>query len=162
MFCASIRPSVLQKYDDLMIRAFTPTDMDAVLGVWLNASIQAHDFVAPDYWVARVDDMQQVHLPASESWVYEEDGEVLGFLSLVDATLAALFVAPGRQGEGIGARLLEHAQRLRPELELRVYAANTRSIAFYEKHGFRRLACQPDGHSGHEEWTMTWASARSA
>lgn len=139
-----------------MIRPFVPTDMDAVLGVWLNASIQAHDFIALDYWVARVDDMQQVYLPASESYVYEDDGEVLGFLSLVGNTLAALFVAPGHQGRGIGARLLEHAKGLRQMLELRVYAANTRSIAFYEKHGFRRLTRQPDTHTGHDEWTMAW------
>lgn len=145
-----------------MIRSFAPTDMDAVLGVWLNASIQAHDFIAPDYWVARVGDMQEVYLPAAESYVYEENGQVLGFLSLVGPTLSALFVAPDRQGEGIGARLLQHAQRLRPELTLRVYAANARSIAFYEKHGFRRQVRQPDEHTGHEEWTMTWADPEAA
>ena len=145
-----------------MIRPFAPTDMDAVLGVWLNASIQAHDFIAPDYWVARVDDMQQVYLPASESYVYEEDGEVLGFMSLVDATLSALFVAPGRQSQGIGTKLLDHAQRLRPELTLRVYAANVRSIAFYEKHGFRRTGSQADEHTGHEECTMSWVNPQSA
>ena len=145
-----------------MIRPFTPTDMDAVLGVWLNASIKAHDFIAPDYWVARVGDMQQVYLPAAESYVYEEDGEVLGFLSLVGTALSALFVAPDRQGEGIGTRLLVHAQQLRPELTLRVYAANVRSIAFYEKHGFRRVGSQADEHTGHEEWTMSWSDPQSA
>lgn len=145
-----------------MIRPFAPTDMDAVLSVWLNASIQAHDFIAPDYWVARVGDMQQVYLPAAESYVYEQDGEVLGFLSLVDTTLAALFVTPARQGQGIGARLLEHAQRLRPELILKVYAANVRSIHFYEKHGFRRVNCRADEHTGHEEWTMAWLNTPSA
>ncbi|MDQ5820810.1 MAG: GNAT family N-acetyltransferase [Actinomycetota bacterium] len=46
-------------------------------------------------------------------WVAEEEGRVVGFsaaLARGDAWhLASLFIAPGRQGVGIGKRLLEHA-----------------------------------------------------
>src|SRR5687768_16166141 len=42
-------------------------------------------------------------------WVYESDGEILGFgiVDLVERNIWALFVAPPHEGKGIGSALLK-------------------------------------------------------
>jgi len=147
-------PAVLETFH--MIRPYRPDDLETLLGIWLEASSRAHDFVARSFWEARLDDMRNLYLPAAQTWVYERDGTLVGFVSLLDDILAAIFVAPAEQGAGIGSALLEHAKRLREQLSLTVYAANSASIAFYRRHGFRVAGEQLDAHTGHPERLMTW------
>lgn len=131
-----------------MIREFTDKDMDIVLDIWLEASEKAHDFVDSDFWKSQVADMRERYLPQSETWVYEDHNGVTGFFSLMDSTLAAIFVKPSRQGHGIGKQLMGKAKSLRDSLNLCVYSKNTPSIAFYEKQGFtleKEDSCQFTG-----------------
>lgn len=139
-----------------MIRPNRPDDLETLLGIWLEASSRAHDFVERGFWEARLDDMRNLYLPAAQTWIYERDGTVVGFVSLLDDVLAAIFVAPTEQGHGIGSALFEHAKGLRERLSLTVYAANSASIAFYRRHGFQIAGEQLDAHTGHPEWVMTW------
>ena len=48
-----------------MIREYNPTDIEAVLDIWLTASIKAHDFVAPEFWESQVANMRDLYIPAS-------------------------------------------------------------------------------------------------
>ena len=96
-----------------MIRPYRPDDLETLLSIWLEASSRAHDFVARSFWEARLDDMRNLYLPAAQTWVYERDGTLVGFVSLLDDILAAIFVAPAEQGAGIGSALLEHAKPAR-------------------------------------------------
>lgn len=93
-----------------MIRQFTPTDTDTILDIWLTASIQAHDFVDAGFWISQTDNMRDIYLPMAETWVYEQYSDILGFCSLYEQTLAALFVAPAHQHSGIGTQLINHAK----------------------------------------------------
>lgn len=137
-----------------MIRKSTAHDMDIMLDIWLNASIQAHDFVEASYWQSQRDNMRNVYLPASENYVYEQDSNVVGFYALYDDCLAALFVAPEHQGCGIGSQLIEHAKRQRELLTLSVYTKNNDSVAFYLKHGFEITIEQTDPNTGQSEYSM--------
>ncbi|TPQ35300.1 GNAT family N-acetyltransferase [Cupriavidus pinatubonensis] len=78
------------------------------------------------------------------SWLAEDDGEIAGFAqSWVSGRLwflAELFVAPGRQGQGIGnellARTLEHANQAgATEKSLITFAFNVVSQGLYVRHG---------------------------
>lgn len=140
-----------------MIRPIAAADTDAVVDIWLRASLRAHDFVPAEFWHQRVGDLRDTYLPAAESYVYEAAGIVLGFLSLLDNTVAALFVRPESQGHGVGSRLLDHAKGLTSELTLTVYKANERSVAFYEQHGFVTQQEQLDPHTGQPELLMVWS-----
>lgn len=106
--------------------------------------------------------MRGIYLPAAQTWVYEREGQLLGFISLVDDVLAAIFVSPERQGEGIGSALLEQAKRVRPQLQLTVYVANHASVAFYLCNGFEVTAQGLDEHTGHPELTMVWRGEERA
>ncbi|MFE1317665.1 GNAT family N-acetyltransferase [Kitasatospora phosalacinea] len=82
-------------------------------------------------------------------------GPALGFAHLVpdggEVRLEQLHVRPDRTGRGIGTHLLHAALARFPQAPVRldVLAANRRAIAFYERHGARRLgrgtAHFPDG-----------------
>ncbi len=113
-----------------MIRRSNENDTDTVLTIWLNTSIKAHDFIEAGFWHSQLDNMRNIYLSASEIWVYEQRGKVVGFYALYENTLAAIFVLPEFQGQGIGKSLITHAKGQRSELTLSVYKANEPSYQF--------------------------------
>ncbi|CAM4042530.1 putative acetyltransferase [Ectopseudomonas alcaliphila] len=140
-----------------MIRPYHRTDSDAVLDLWLEASLQAHDFVPQAFWREQLTAMRDHYLPQAETLVLEENDQVLGFVSLHEQRLAALFVSPHAQGRGLGRQLLDEAKRRRDSLELGVYRANTRAVAFYRAGGFVTVDETRDPHTGQLELTMRWS-----
>ncbi|MDI9433308.1 MAG: GNAT family N-acetyltransferase [Sedimentisphaerales bacterium] len=137
-----------------MIRRFRDSDMEDVINIWLDASVEAHDFIDRQFWRSKVGDMKDVYLPACETYVYEDEQGIRGFLSLEGNTLAALFVSPECQGQGIGRKLVERAKDLRDHLELCVYKDNHKSVRFYETCGFRSVSEKLDKHTGCPESVM--------
>ncbi|WP_084166532.1 GNAT family N-acetyltransferase [Stutzerimonas azotifigens] len=138
-----------------MIRPATPADMERVLAIWLKASLQAHDFIEPAFWEGKLEDMRTHYLPSADVRVYERDGTVLGFCALQENVLAALFVDPEAQGQGIGTALLCEARRLAGgHLELSVYQRNRDAVAFYQRHGFCQIDLRTDMRAGHVELVM--------
>jgi putative acetyltransferase len=85
-----------------MIRKSGGSDIDSVLDIWLPASIKAHDFVEASFWESQVENMRNIYIPASETYVFENKSKVVGFYSLNENNLAAIFVSPEFQGKGIG------------------------------------------------------------
>lgn len=137
-----------------MIREYNPADIEAVLDIWLTASIKAHDFVVPEFWESQVANMRDLYIPASTTYVYQVDGEVRGFYSLYGGILAAIFVSTEHQGCGIGKQLIHHAKLECPNLSLNVYKENQATIEFYLSQGFSIVSEQVDEHTGHQEYTM--------
>ncbi len=91
--------------------------------------------------------MRNIYIPASETYVYEEEGVVKGFISTYENSLAAIFVNPKTQGKGIGSELIKFIKTKKNELSLCVYKSNTKSIAFYKKHGFKEVCELIDEHT---------------
>ncbi len=100
-------------------------------------SAQAHDFIPAAFWHKQRAAMRDIYLPASKSWVYEEDGQLLGFISWYQGSVAALFISPNYQSHGLGRRLLDHLKVHYDRLELAVYAENERARRFYCRNGFK-------------------------
>tara|TARA_R110002051_G_scaffold218573_1_gene282403 strand:- start:68 stop:499 length:432 start_codon:yes stop_codon:yes gene_type:complete len=137
-----------------MIRKYRESDIDQVLDIWLSASIKAHAFIGSDFWRSKVGEMRDVYLPASETFVFESEGQLAGFYSLYENTLAAAFVSPNLQGRGVGSALINDAKSRRECLQLTVYSENLPSINFYKKHGFIVLDEKIDELTGHPELVM--------
>ncbi len=117
----------LTKNDDIPIRAYAPeTDRHALLRIWLEASLIAHSFIGEQ----RLRDQQALvenrYLPTAESWVACIGDTPAGFISLLDRFVCGIFVAPQRQGLGIGRKLIAHALSLKGELSPEVYTRNAR------------------------------------
>lgn len=139
-----------------MIRKYRESDMEQVLDVWLSASIEAHDFIASEFWRSKVSEMRDIYLPASETFVFESENQIAGFYSLYGNTLAAVFVSPPLQGKCVGSALIDDAKSRRECLQLTVYSENLPSIHFYKKHGFIALDEQIDELTGHPELLMEY------
>ena len=140
----------------IMIRDFQQSDINQILSIWLDASIRAHNFIEKEFWESKVTDMRDIYLPASETYVYDEEGIIKGFVSLYGDTLAAIFVSPGFQSRGIGKQLVDKSKKVRDKLNLTVYKENKKSIEFYKKCGFKIEREQVDEHTGHPELLMVF------
>lgn len=81
-----------------------------------------------------------LYLPNAETWVYEDEGRVVGFVALLGNELGAIFVHPSHQRRGVGWQLMDKAKELRGELVVEVFKANTMGRAFYVKYGFEIIA----------------------
>lgn len=141
-----------------MIRNFELSDMEAVLAVWLKASITAHNFVEAEFWESKVDDMRERYIPSSDTYVFTDNGIIKGFISLHGNTVAAMFVSPEFQGKGIGRQLIRKAKSLKNKLDLTVYRENNKSIDFYGRCGFVVIKEIVDEHTGHIEILMEYSS----
>lgn len=141
-----------------MIRSYHVNDLDAVIEIWLQASIKAHNFVSAEFWQSQVESMRNIYIPAAESYVHQQGSQVVGFYSLYQDQLAAIFVLPEWQGQGIGKQLLDHAKAQRAALTLSVYKQNQASYQFYLSQGFTVVSEQQDEHTGHQEYTMSFVT----
>jgi ribosomal protein S18 acetylase RimI-like enzyme len=82
--------------------------------------------------------VSELLVPACEVWVATTDGEVVGMMALDDEWVEQLYIAPGHQRRGHGARLLDLAQSTRRSLALWTFESNLAAQRFYEAHGFTR------------------------
>lgn len=127
--------------------------MEKIIEIWLLTSLQAHDFVDASCWWQALEDMRIRYLERATIWVFEERGDLLGCMALVDDYIAALFVRPDRQGCGIGHALLQEAKRQGASLA-RVFVENTQAVHFYQCHGFVIEAEESDPITGHPQYRM--------
>lgn len=131
-----------------MIRKFQAEDLDLVLDVWYEASLVAHWFLTAEFLQEERVKLKEFFLPQSETWVYELDGAVLGFLSLVGNEVGGLFVRPSAQRQGIGKALMDKAASLHPVLVLDVVEKNGVGRPFYTKFGFIQTSTHRDATTG--------------
>lgn len=142
----------------IKIRQAEPKDFEKLANIWLESSIDAHDFIPKSYWVNNKSAMQNQYLPMSEVYLVEEAGKVHAFIALVENNVAAIFVSPSKQGKGLGKLLISHAKKLRNKLELNVYQENESSVAFYKANGFEILKESLDSNTQAKEFVMLWKS----
>lgn len=116
------------------------------------------ELFAPDTWTAAMY-REELALTDTRSYLVAEDaGAVVGYAGLIayddEAHVATIGVTGARQGEGIGAQLLDallaEADRRSPVVLLEVRADNEHAQELYRRRGFaeigrRRGYYQPSG-----------------
>ena len=134
-------------------------DINPMLEIWFNASLQAHDFIPAAYWEKQLIPMRDLYLPLAENYVLKENHTVLGFASFLESekVLAALFIDPDQQGAGYGCRLVDCIKQQSDQLHLTVYAENISAVIFYQKQDFKVINQGIDQNTGHVELSMTWS-----
>ncbi|SDE30468.1 [SSU ribosomal protein S18P]-alanine acetyltransferase [Blastococcus fimeti] len=116
------------------------------------------ELFAPDTWTAAMYREELALTDTRHYLVAEEDGTVVGYAGLIayddEAHVATIGVTGSRQGEGIGAQLLDallaEADRRSPVVLLEVRADNEHAQELYRRRGFaeigrRRGYYQPSG-----------------
>ena len=126
---------------DVVIRPFdAATDLEKVSALWLEASLKAHPFIGVSRLMEQQRLIEDTYLPKAETWVACLDRTPAGFISLLDSFVGGIFIAPDRQGLGIGRKLVAHALDRKGELSLEVYVANEQAFGFYRSLGFREVS----------------------
>lgn len=71
-------------------------------------------------------------------WVYEEEDRITATIALEDDTISGFFVAPDRQGRGIGRQLLEFMEGRARQKGLRALrlSASLTAVGFYTRLGY--------------------------
>lgn len=138
-----------------MIRTFRETDLPAVMQIWLDANIKAHNFIPSSYWTGCYDLVKGI-LPRAELYVHENDAvrQIDGFIGLSGSYVEGIFVKESAQSKGIGKQLLDFAKNRKPGLRLSVYQKNTRAVAFYLREQFLIESEEIDANTGEKEWVM--------
>lgn len=80
--------------------------------------------------------MRERYIPNSETWVYEKEGVIMGFISMMGNEVGGLFVKPKFHSKGVGTALVNFIVESQKELEVEVFEKNSRGRAFYHKYGF--------------------------
>src|SRR5699024_10731888 len=80
------------KKRDIMIRAYKENDIDILIDIWYKSSLQAHDFIYSGYWESQIEEMKEKYIPMSETHVITNQTKIIGFISIVEGYLAALFI----------------------------------------------------------------------
>ena len=140
-----------------MIRPLKITDLDTVMQIWLEGNLQAHHFIAAEYWQQNYDFVKQM-LPQSEVYVYEDEksNRIKGFIGLQDEFVAGIFVQKDARVQGIGRQLLDYVKSLNHNLKLSVYQKNELAIKFYQKNSFEVIRGQSDDATNEKEFLMQW------
>ncbi len=140
-----------------MITELNPKQLEKVMEIWLNANKSAHCFIPAEYWDAHYDIVKNEYFPRSQNFVYEENGSVCAFISVVNKEyIGALFVAEHFQNRGIGAALVTYCKERFPRLTLSVYVDDPRAVAFYKRQGFAIASCSLSDDGVDEEYSMLW------
>lgn len=133
----------------LVIRAFNgATDTATLSRIWLEASLVAHPFIGEATLREQQLLIEKHYLPEAETWVACFSNEPLGFISLIGNFVGGIFVAPAKQGLGIGRQLIAHAMTRHATLSLEVYTANRAAMTFYAALGFDEVSRRPDDDQG--------------
>lgn len=120
-----------------MIRKYKVLDETKIIDIWSNSSSLAHPFLSTAFVEKVKKDMKDIYLPNTETWVFEKDNVVIGFISMIENEIGGLFVNPDQQSKGIGTTLVNFIGKFHKELKVEVFRDNAIGRAFYKKYGFK-------------------------
>ncbi|WP_291583899.1 GNAT family N-acetyltransferase [Clostridium sp. UBA6640] len=140
------------------IRKYNENEINYIVELWCEVSKKSHDFINPKYWEEKKEDMAIEYIPMSETYVIEDNGKILGFVSMVDNYLAALFIDSNYHNKGYGNKLLNFVKERRDEIQLNVYEKNKKAYGFYLRNGFILKDELIDNDTGEKDYLMIWKS----
>ena len=144
-----------------MIRELREADLDQVMELWLQSNEQAHAFIKEEYWKGHYREVRKL-LPSAEVYVYEENGEIKGFIGADGPYIAGIFVDFRSRSMGIGKQLLDYVKLRKSTLTLQVYEKNERAVSFYRREGFIVREKLVDEETGETEFQMDYTGEQTA
>ncbi len=119
-----------------MIRKYEKADLDTLLSIWRAASELAQPFLSKEFVARETEYLRTVYFPMARTWVAEDGGTPVGFITLIEDEIAGLFVHPDAHGRGIGRDLVDYVVGLKGTLRAEVFDRNTVGRRFYRRLGF--------------------------
>lgn len=126
-------PILIRAYDDSI-------DRDALSKIWLEASLESHDFIGAELIHSKRDAFRDEYLAIAQTFVAVHDSVPVGFISMIYDLIGGVFVVPQYQRQGIGRLLVEEAFKVKKSLKLEDYVKNKQAAAFYNALGFKEIS----------------------
>ena len=139
------------------IRKANIVDINRVMDIWLQANLEAHNFVDPRYWKDNFALVKQ-EIQSADVFVVEEKNKIVGFAGLKQDYLAGIFFDQKVRHQGLGTELLNYLKHRYPQLILDVYQKNLAAINFYRKNGFKIIQEKEYQNQNLNEYQMMWKS----
>lgn len=127
------------------IRPYQEADSSFLRSLYLAARLAA--FTWRDTRNYQPEDFDRSTL-GEEIWVAEQDGKLLGFVSIyrADNFIHNLYVDPHLPPQGVGSALLYAAEQTFTSTgSLKCLVKNDKALAFYHKHGWQIVSTGGDG-----------------
>ncbi len=138
-----------------MIRKLENKDINIIMDIWLKSTIKAHNFIDENYWRKNYNNVKNIYIPISDTFVYEDNGRIKGFISIINNDfIGALFGDVNSQGMGIGSKLIDYAISIYGNLSLSVYKDNENAFAFYKNKNFKILSEEVNKETKFLEYIM--------
>lgn len=130
-----------------------------MLLAWETASDLAHPFLTAVFRQTERHNIPAIYLPLADTFVAEQDGQVVGYIALLKNEVGALFVQPAFHGHGVGRALMDYAKARHPVLEVEVFTANNIGRGFYKQAGFTQLHSYHHEETGQQMLRLRWSGS---
>ena len=147
-----------EKGDD-MIRKIKEEDLTKVMTIWVKGNFKANSFIEKDYWLEIYNQVKVDFLENFKTYVYVENDEVLGFISVNENEIKAIFVKEENRGHEIGTKLLNYYRNNleeNAELFVKVFEKNMNGILVFSNLQFKNTKIQLNEQFNEKEYVMTW------
>ena len=112
-----------------MIREAQRSELPAILELWLESTTWGHPFIKSSYWRDCIPLVRDAYLANAQNWVWEEDGKLLGFVSIMEGRFLAAM-----QEEDV-ERLVQDAGIIRHRGKIQAIIGNARAYLQMEQNG---------------------------
>ncbi|MBQ8189258.1 MAG: GNAT family N-acetyltransferase [Lachnospiraceae bacterium] len=136
-----------------VIRKFQDFDLKKVMRLWYEGNLEAHDFIDREYWDRNLSYVKRV-IPEVEVYVYEINGQVVGFVGIDEGYIAGLFVDKEFRGCGVGTKLMDYVKERYDFFTLHVFENNYGAVTFYENRGLLKKEESVHEDLGEVEYLM--------
>ena len=142
-----------------MIRKIREEDLTNVMTLWVKGNFKANSFIEKDYWLEIYNQVKVEFLENFKTYVYVENEEILGFISIQENEIKAICVKEENRRNGIGTKLVNYCRdnlKENEELYIKIFEKNMNSILFFSKLQFKNSKVQLNEQFNETEYVMTW------
>lgn len=142
-----------------MIRKIKEEDLTNVMTIWVKGNFKANYFIEKDYWLEIYNDSKVDFLEKFKTYVYLENDEIIGFISVYNNEIKALYVKEGYRRKGIGTKLINYYRdNISEDVEIfvKVFEKNMNGIIFFSKLQFKNSKIQLNEKFNETEYVMIW------
>lgn len=139
-----------------MIKKIKEEDLTNVMTLWVKGNFKANNFIDKDYWLEIYNNTKENFLKEYKTFVYKENDEILGFISINDSEIKAINVRDDQQRRGIGTKLVNYCKEniYESEIIIKIFEKNMNAIIFFSNLEFKNIKIQLNEKFNEKEYVM--------
>lgn len=142
-----------------MIRKIREEDLTNVMTIWVKGNFKANSFIEKDYWLEIYNDIKINFLEKFKTYVYVENNELIGFISIDCNEIKAIYVKEEYRRKGIGTKLINYYRNTLDsdkDIYAIIFEKNINGIIFFSSLQFKNVKVQLNEKFNETEYVMTW------